>query len=77
MISVYTTKNCVACRYTKKFLRAHGIVYTEIDASNPEVAEELRAKGFRELPVVITEHSSWSGYNRERLKGLAHGWPHV
>lgn len=71
MITVYTTEDCVACRYTKKFLASHSIAYTEIDVTDDEAKQdELRHKGFREMPVVITDHGKWSGYKREHLKGL-------
>lgn len=71
MITVYTTTDCTACHYTKKFLAQHGIAYTEVDVTDDEAKQdELRRKGYQAMPVVITDHGRWSGYKREHLKGL-------
>jgi glutaredoxin len=74
MITVYTQPGCAACRYTKKFLAVKGIPYTEIDVSiNDEARHELVRQGFTglEMPVVVTAHGRWHGYNREKLKDFA------
>lgn len=72
MITVYTQEDCNACRYSKKFLAQHNIAYTEIDVTgDDDMRDELVAKGFREMPVVVTDTGSWSGYRRKRLKALA------
>lgn len=72
MIKVYTKPNCAGCEYTKKFLDSKGLEYTEIDIqSDPTMAAHLRETNQLEMPHVITPHGSWSGYRREKLKGLA------
>lgn len=73
MITVYSQPNCAACRYTKKFLTKWGIPFTEIDVSvNGDARKALVEQGFKgmEMPVVKTDHGSWSGYRREKLLDL-------
>lgn len=71
MITVYTKPNCAGCEYTKKFLDSKGLEYTEIDIHTDEaMAAHLRETNQLEMPHVITDHDSWSGYRREKLKGL-------
>lgn len=71
MITVYTKPNCAGCEWTKKFLDSKGLEYTEIDIqSDPAMAAHLRETGQIEMPYVVTPHDSWSGYRREKLKGL-------
>lgn len=71
MITVYTKPNCAGCEYTKKFLADKGFEYTEIDIqTDPAMATHLREANQLEMPYVITDHDSWSGYRREKLKGL-------
>lgn len=71
MITVYSMDECAACHYTKKFLAEHGIVYTEIDVTKDVAMQnQLRDKGFTEMPAVVTDYGRWSGYKRERLKAL-------
>lgn len=77
MIRVYGREECAGCKYTTKFLHENGFAFTYFDldkADDPEIArahEELAAKGITEIPYVITDtQGSWTGYRRERLKGL-------
>lgn len=73
-ITVYTQPNCSSCRYTRKFLAAHSIPYTEVDVSvNEDARDDLVRQGLTglEMPVVVTPHGKWHGYNREKLKDLA------
>ncbi|KFC78715.1 glutaredoxin-like protein [Buttiauxella agrestis ATCC 33320] len=37
---------------------------------NPEAADDLRALGYRQLPVVITEQESWSGFRPDMINRL-------
>lgn len=69
-ILVYTQKDCVPCRYTKKFMAANNIAYTEVDVDEAGVREKLLAQGHRSVPVVVTHNDSWSGYRREKLMDL-------
>lgn len=71
MILVFTKDNCVQCTYTKKFLDRHGIDYREVDImSDPAMAKYLRESGQLQMPYVVTDIGSWSGYRDDKLKEL-------
>lgn len=38
--------------------------------SDPAMANRLRESGQLQMPLVVTGQGSWSGYRRDKLKGL-------
>ncbi|OAT22654.1 glutaredoxin-like protein [Buttiauxella gaviniae ATCC 51604] len=74
-IIIYTRNDCVQCHATKRAIESRGFTYELINLDlTPEAADELRALGFRQLPVVVTEQESWSGFRPDminRLRNLA------
>ncbi|MCE0802386.1 glutaredoxin-like protein NrdH [Buttiauxella sp. S04-F03] len=76
-ITIYTRNDCVQCHATKRAMESRGFDFELINLDlHPEAADELREKGFRQLPVVVTEQESWSGFrpdmiNRLRLRATA------
>ena len=74
-ITIYTRNHCVQCHATKRAIESRGFTYELINLDlTPEAADELRALGFRQLPVVVTEQESWSGFRPDminRLRNLA------
>lgn len=74
-ITIYTRNDCVQCHATKRAIESRGFTYELINLDlTPEAADELRALGFRQLPVVVTEQDSWSGFRPDminRLRNLA------
>ena len=71
MITVYTLPNCVQCDQTKRYMDNNGIKYSAIDLSQDVAASTMVASmGYRQAPVVITEHDHWSGFRLEKLKQL-------
>lgn len=72
MVKVYSNPNCVQCKMTKMQLKQRNINFEEIDLStNPEAKEMIKAKGFKQAPVVITENDAWSGFVPDKIKALA------
>lgn len=70
-IVVYSKSPCVQCDFTKKFLDRHGIDYREVDImSDPAMAKCLRESGQLQMPYVVTDIGSWSGYRDDKLKEL-------
>lgn len=70
-VTVYTKPDCVQCKYTKVFLDRNMVSYNEIDVEqNPTSAEQLRLKGIRALPYVVTDHEAWQGFKLDKLRGL-------
>jgi glutaredoxin-like protein NrdH len=69
MLTVYSTRNCSACRLTKTVLERAGAPFQVVDLeAAPEKAEELRAAGHQALPVVDMEGEQWSGFQLDRLR---------
>ncbi|UNK62291.1 glutaredoxin-like protein NrdH [Buttiauxella ferragutiae] len=75
-ITIYTRNDCVQCHATKRAIESRGFSFELINLDlNPEAADDLRTLGYRQLPVVITEQESWSGFRPDminRLRSQAH-----
>ena len=52
-LTVYTKNNCIQCKMTKKFLKAHGVAFEDRNISDhPEYVDYLKEQGFQSVPVV-------------------------
>jgi len=70
-ITIYTRNNCVQCHATKRAMESRGYQFELINLDNdPQAVEALRAQGFRQLPVVITDSLSWSGFRPDMINRL-------
>jgi glutaredoxin-like protein NrdH len=70
-ITIYTRNDCVQCHATKRAIESRGFTFEMINLdANPEAADDLRALGYRQLPVVITEQESWSGFRPDMINRL-------
>ena len=71
-VTVYTKPACVQCTATYRALDKKGIAYEVVDMSqDPAALERVRALGFMQAPVVVTESDSWSGFRPDKIKALA------
>lgn len=71
-IAVYIKPLCVQCDATKRALNKAGIAYETIDITqDAEALAAVKARGFAQAPVVITEDDAWSGFRPDKLKQLA------
>lgn len=70
-ITIYTRNDCVQCHATKRAMESRGFAFELINLDEqPEAIENLRAQGFRQLPVVVTDHESWSGFRPDMINRL-------
>jgi len=71
--TVYTKYACQPCRATKRKLDQLGIIYTEINVEDDELAlETIKAMGFLQAPVVVPAHGEpWSGFRPDLITALA------
>jgi glutaredoxin-like protein NrdH len=70
-ITIYTRNNCVQCHATKRAIESRGLAFDLINLdNNPDAIDDLRARGFRQLPVVVTEQESWSGFRPDMINRL-------
>lgn len=70
-ILIYTRNDCVQCHATKRAMESRGLRFELINIDEqPHAADELRAQGFRQLPVVVTDETSWSGFRPDMINRL-------
>ncbi|NIY48531.1 glutaredoxin-like protein NrdH [Cedecea colo] len=70
-ITIYTRNDCVQCHATKRAIESRGLTFDLINLDlHPEAADDLRAQGYRQLPVVMTEQESWSGFRPDMINRL-------
>ncbi|MCU1530251.1 MAG: NrdH-redoxin [Frondihabitans sp.] len=71
-ITVYTKPSCVQCTATYRALDNKGIEYEVFDVSVDEKAlETVKALGYLQAPVVVTDEDHWSGFRPDKIAGLA------
>ena len=70
-ITVYTKPLCVQCDATKRALNKLGFDYDLVDLTEDELAlEQVKALGYAQAPVVVTNEDHWSGYRPDKIKAL-------
>ncbi len=70
-ITIYTRNDCVQCHATRRAIESRGLTFDLINLDvHPEAADDLRAQGYRQLPVVVTEQESWSGFRPDMINRL-------
>ena len=71
-ITVYTKPSCVQCTATYRALDSKGIEYEVLDLSqDPAALEQVKALGYLQAPVVITDEDHWSGFRPDKIDELA------
>jgi len=72
MVTVYTKPACVQCEATKRMMDKLNIKYDTVDITlDKDAFDMVISKGFKSAPVVITDSDSWSGFNPDKISGLA------
>ncbi len=67
-ITVYSQPSCVQCNATYRRLDAAGLEYPVIDVSeDAEALAKIKALGYLQAPVVITDEDHWSGYRPDKI----------
>ncbi|HED2267192.1 MAG: glutaredoxin-like protein NrdH [Citrobacter freundii] len=70
-IIIYTRNNCVQCHATKRAMESRGFDFEMVNVDlQPDLADNLRAQGFRQLPVVVAGETSWSGFRPDMINRL-------
>lgn len=71
-VTVYTKPACVQCNATYRALDKRGVAYRSVDISqDAEALERVRALGYMQAPVVVTDDDHWSGFNPDKIGALA------
>ena len=64
-VTVFTNPNNPQCEATEQELSKLGVRYVAVDLTqNPSTFEQIKDAGFKQIPVVISPNSSWSGHRR-------------
>lgn len=72
-VVVYGKPDCALCDQTMKRLNDRGICYTYVDITvNKKGRKMLNDLGVKQLPYVVTDQDSWSGFRLEKIRGLPH-----
>ncbi|WP_285724429.1 glutaredoxin-like protein NrdH [Psychromicrobium xiongbiense] len=70
-VTVYTKPACVQCNATYRALDRKGITYHSVDVSqDPAALERVRALGYLQAPVVVTDEDHWSGFRPDKIAAL-------
>lgn len=70
-ITVYTKPSCVQCTATYRALDNKGIQFEILDLSVDEGAlEQVKALGYLQAPVVVTDDDHWSGFRPDKIDEL-------
>ena len=70
-IIIYTRNDCVQCHATKRAMESRGLSFELINLDEqPDAIDALREQGFRQLPVVMTGDTSWSGFRPDMINRL-------
>lgn len=71
-VTIYSAAGCGQCAATKRAFARAGIEAELIDITEAEtVAAELRAAGWRQLPVVaIDGEPQWAGFRPDLIAGV-------
>ncbi|ARC56097.1 Glutaredoxin-like protein NrdH [Frondihabitans sp. 762G35] len=70
-ITVYTKPSCVQCTATYRALDNKGIEYEVFDVSVDDKAlETVKALGYLQAPVVVTDEDHWSGFRPDKIAAL-------
>lgn len=73
-VTVYTKPACVQCNATYRALDKKGITYQSVDVTqDPEALERLKAMGYMQAPVVVTDADHWSGFRPDKIAAIAEG----
>lgn len=71
-VTVYTKPACVQCNATYRALDKRGVAYRSVDISqDAEALDRVRALGYMQAPVVVTDDDHWSGFNPDKIGALA------
>lgn len=70
-VLIYTTPTCPDCHALKRWLGEQGVAYEERDLTDPQIAEEAKARtGVRVAPISIVGSEIFYGTFQSQKSGL-------
>lgn len=68
-IKIYSSRSCTQCVMTKRLYDRDCVAYETVMIDTNEIAQaRLKAAGHRQLPVVVTDTETWTGFQPELVK---------
>jgi glutaredoxin len=68
-ITLYSSRQCPACRQARDFLRQRGVDFQEFDVrSNLRAQKTLARWGTRSMPVILIGDMRIDGFDRRKLE---------
>jgi glutaredoxin len=68
-ITLYSSRQCPACRQARDFLRRRGLDFQEFDVrSNLRAQKTLARWGTRGVPVILVGDTRIEGFDRRKLE---------
>ncbi|MDO5036696.1 MAG: glutaredoxin family protein [Tissierellia bacterium] len=70
-VVVYTSSTCPYCTMAKDYLKEKNVDFVEKNVQTDSVArDELMAKGYTGVPVIVVDDEEIVGFDRARLESL-------
>ncbi|MDO5301175.1 MAG: glutaredoxin family protein [Tissierellia bacterium] len=70
-IKIYTSNTCPFCTMAKDYFRDKGVDFDERNIQNdPSAREELIAKGYSGVPVIVIGNEEIVGFDKARLERI-------
>lgn len=70
-ITVFSRNNCMQCKMVKRFLKEHGVAFTEINIDEkPTARAALINAGYKTLPVVKANEFTFTGFQPDQLRKI-------
>lgn len=70
-VTVYTSNTCPYCTMAKDYLKDRNIEFEEKNVqTDSEARQELMAKGYTGVPVIVIGEEEIVGFDKKRLEAL-------
>lgn len=70
-VTLYTNRQCPACRQVRRYLEQRGIAFQELDINaNLRAQKALARLGTRSVPVILVGETAIQGFDRKRLDAV-------
>ena len=70
-VTVYTSNTCPYCTMAKDYLKDRNIAFEEKNVQTDSAArQELMAKGYTGVPVIVIGEEEIVGFDKKRLDAL-------
>lgn len=70
-VTVFTSSTCPYCTMAKDYLKDKGVEFEEKNVqTDAQARDELMAKGYTGVPVIVIDNEEIVGFDKARLEKL-------